>query len=348
MKITNVHAFYPKYRYPLAAWRVHLWQIVVRIETDVGEIGYGCGGGGTAAVEVINHHFRELLLDRCLKSTYDIASIWDDLYRASMPYGRRGIAVMALSGVDLALWDLLARAEGLPVYKLIGKVTKERVRSYATGADPDWYAEMGFTAHKFNHRWSGDTGDYDQAEASAAKARSLFGADAPLMVDGYMSWDADVTLQMARRLAEYNIYWFEDVLTPDHLEEQALLGEKIKPVLIAGGEHEFTHYGFREIARTGALDLWQPDITWCGGITAGLRIVDLARASGVPVVPHRGGEVWGLHLIVATDCADLAEVLPGKRGAPKDILWLDEPEPVNGYIVPSETPGFGVRLNETL
>ena len=348
MRITDIQAIYPIYRHPLAAWRVHFWQIVVRVETDVGQVGLGYGGGGLAAVEIVNRHFRDLLLGREVNSVSDIAAIWDDLYAASLPYGRRGVAVMALSGLDLALWDLLGRAEGVPVYQLVGQRHKERVRAYATGRDPEWYAELGFTAHKTPHRWTGDPADYDQAETWAAQARQLFGPDALLMMDCYMSWDAAVTLEMAHRLTDYNIYWFEDVLTPDHLEEQAALREPVKPVLIAGGEHEFSHYGFQEVARTGALDLWQPDITWCGGITAGLRIVALAEHVGVPVVPHRGGEVWGLHLIAASACADLAEVLPGKRGSAKDQLWFDEPQAVGGYITPSDAPGFGISLNEEL
>lgn len=85
--------------------------------------------------------------------------------------------------------------------------------------------------------------------------------------------------------------------------------EVVRPTLIAGGEHEFTHYGFAEIVRAKALDLWQPDITWCGGLTAGLRIVDLANTEGIPVSPHRGGEVWGLHMIVASNCEDLANTI---------------------------------------
>jgi L-rhamnonate dehydratase len=348
MKVTEVKAVYPKYQHSLAAWRVHFWQIVVRVETDAGLVGLGYGGGGVAAVEVVNRHFRELLLDRDVDSPADIAAIWDDLYAASLPYGRRGLAVMALSGVDLALWDLLAKAEGLPVYKLIGRRQKEQVRAYATGVDPEWYRDLGFTAHKFPHRWTGDLAEYEQAANSAARARRLFGPEALLMVDSYMSWDAAVTQEMARRLAEYDIYWFEDVLTPDHLTEQARLRELVKPVLIAGGEHEFTPYGFAEVARHQALDIWQPDVTWCGGITATLRIIDLAEGVGARVVPHRGGEVWGLHIIVATACDDLAEVLPGQHHVHKDQLWFDEPIPVNGYLSPTEAPGFGVTLNEAL
>ena len=122
----------------------------------------------------------------------------------------------------------------------------------------------------------------------------------------------------------------------------------IKPVLVAGGEHEFSHHGFAEIARVGALDLWQPDITWCGGITAGLRILDIARPDSIPVCPHRGAEVWGLHLIAATDCMDLAEFHTDHIREERDILWLNEQSPVNGYISPTDAPGFGVKLNEAM
>jgi len=347
MRITDVRAIYPQYRQPLGGWRPRLWQIVVRIETDVGVTGWGYGGGGEAALPIVHGHFRALLLDRRLDSSAAIAAIWDDLYAASIPYGRRGVAIMALSGIDLALWDLLGRAEGAPVYQLLGGLQKERVPAYATGPDSEWYAELGFTAHKLPHRWR-EEADYDSAVSAAARARTLFGPDARIMFDCYMSWNATVTQEMARRLAEFNIYWFEDVTTPDQLAEQASLRAAIQPILLAGGEHEFTHHGFAEIARTAALAIWQPDITWCGGISAGLRILDLARQSNTPVIPHRGGEVWGLHFIVATDCANLAERNPGRRDQQPDPLWLDEPAPTAGHLTPTDAPGFGVRVNEAL
>ena len=348
MKITDVKAVYPNYQHVVPSWRTHFWQIVVRVETDTGVTGLGYGGGGVASVEVVNRHFRELLLGRQVNGIDDIRDAWDTLYAESLPYGRKGIGVMALSGVDLALWDLLGRAERVPVYALLGGKKKQRVRSYATGDDPEWYRELGFTAHKFPHRWTGDDADYDSAIASAARARELFGPRALLMIDTYMTWDAQATLEMANRLAEFNIYWFEDVLTPDLLEAQAELRPAVKPVLLSGGEHEFTQHGFAEIARAGALDLWQPDITWCGGITAGIRILDIAREAGAVVAPHRGGEVWGLHLIMASEGLDLAERNPGRRGAPRDELWFGEPQPENGYLEPSDAPGFGVTLNEAL
>ena len=348
MRITELNAVYPRYRHVPPSWRTHLWQIVVRAEADNGTVGYGFGGGGRSSVEIVNGHMRDLLVGRDLDDKNDIFKAWDALYHGSIPYGRKGVGIMALSGIDLALWDLLAKAEGVPVHSLIGPKTKGPIRSYATGVDAEWYAEMGFTANKFPHRATGSPRDFDSAEQSAERAREIMGPDAQLMIDTYMSWDAQTTVEMGKRLAPYDIYWFEDVLTPDDLQGQAALRPLVKPTLIAGGEHEFTHVGFGEVAKAGAMDLWQPDITWCGGITAGLRILDIAREHDIPVAPHRGGEVWGLHLIAASDCMDLAEVLPGTRGAQRDQPWLGEPFPVGGNIEPPDGPGFGVTLNEAL
>src|SRR5687768_2905073 len=115
MKISDIKAVYPNYKRVVPSWRTHFWQIVVRVETDIGVRGLGYGGGGVAGVEIVNRHFRELLLGREVSSIQDIAAIWDDLYAASLPYGRKGLAIMALSGVDLALYDLLGQAEDQPV-----------------------------------------------------------------------------------------------------------------------------------------------------------------------------------------------------------------------------------------
>jgi len=348
MKITNVQAVYPKYKHVVPSWRTQFWQIVVRVETDADVTGLGYGGGGMAGVEIINGHFRELLIGQDVNGVDDVTAIWDQLYDASMPYGRKGLAIMALSGIDLALYDLLGKAESKPVYEVLGGARRERHRAYATGQDSQLYADLGYTGHKFGHRWTGKESDYDSADAHATKARELFGPDAMIAVDVYMSWDANVTMEMHKRLARHNLYWYEDVLTPDNLEGQAALRGQVNDTLIAGGEHEFTHVGFGDIAKAGALDLWQPDITWCGGITAGLRIVKMANELGIPVSPHRGGEVWGLHLLTATDCADLAEFHSDHIREERDILWLNEPAPVNGYISPSDAPGFGVKLNEAM
>ena len=349
MKITDLEGVYPKWRHLTPGkWQSHFWQIVVRVETDTGDVGLGYGGGGEPAVRIVNSHLKELLVGEAIDGVEDVGRIWDMLYSASLPYGRKGIPVMALSGVDLALWDLLGKRSDAPVYELLGGLRKAKVRAYATGLESERYRDLGFAAHKFPSRWYGNESGYDATVERAATARELFGPDALLMIDTYMSWDEEATLGMAARLAEYDIYWFEDILNPDLLDEQAGLRPAVKPVLLAGGEHEFTHHGFADVARTGALDLWQPDLTWCGGITAGLRILELARRHDVPVVPHRGGETWGLHFIAATECQDLAETHPERWTPPNDVLWLDEPEAIDGVVAPLDRPGFGVVLDEAM
>jgi L-alanine-DL-glutamate epimerase-like enolase superfamily enzyme len=347
MNITSISAVYPNYRHTPPSWRTHLWQIVVRVETDTGQVGWGYGGGGKAAVEIVNGHFAEILVGRSVNSISDIAETWDFLYAESIPYGRGGVAIMALSGVDLALYDALGKAESMPVAALLGEVNKDRMRCYATGPDTNWYAELGFTAQKMSHRWTGDA-SLDQAVRVAESARTALGHGAEVMFDVYMSWDSEITLRMSNALAHVGIHWFEDVLTPDDLQELGTLRARICPINMAGGEHEFTTLGFAEIARTGAYDIWQPDITWCGGITAGLRIVDMAGDAQAKTVPHRGGEPWGLHLIAGTECEDFAELVMGTRNAEIDDLWLGAPEPENGYIELGDVPGFGVTPNEDL
>ena len=346
MKIESVKAVYPNYKNVASSWRTHLWQIVVEVRTDAGIVGYGYGGGGLASLPVVNGHFSELLVGEELNSPDDIERIWDRLYYESIPYGRKGIAMMALSGVDLALWDALGKAERKPVAGLIGGIKKEQMEVYATGPDSEWYAELGVSGQKLTHRWNGTT---DDAVATAESARDIMGKDAKIMFDVYMSWDADVTLRMADALSDFDCYWFEDVLTPDDTRELGELRPKISPINLAGGEHEFGVAGFEQIAEHGSFDIWQPDITWCGGITAGLRICELATKHDIPVVPHRGGEVWGLHLIAASDaCANLAEMVMGNRTAPSDDLWIGNPQIEDGKLSISDDLGFGVELNEEL
>ena len=271
-------------------------------------------------------------LGESLDDRDDIFSAWDALYYESIPYGRKGIGVMALSGIDLALWDLLAKSEGVPVprgHRAADKgddsapmrqaVTRSGTARWASPPTSSRIAGLGTLPSSMPR------------SSRLSRAREIMGPDARLMIDTYMTWDSETTVRKwVRLLAPYDIFWFEDVLTPDDLDGQAALRPLVKPTLIAGGEHEFTHIGFDAVARAGAMDLWQPDITWCGGITAGLRILDIAREHEIPVAPHRGGEVWGIHLIASSDCIDLAEVLPGMRGAPKDDLWIGEPFPERG------------------
>lgn len=351
MKIRHIEAIYPRWTRQPQAWQKHFWQIVVRVDSDLGISGLGYGGGGPPAVEVINRHLRHVIDGFPVDSIDDIGRAWDRMYRQSLPYGRRGIAMMALSGVDLALWDLLGKACRQPVYELLGGRRKNDIRAYATTYGRDRFAhcrDLGYTAVKFGAPRPEQTTDVDEAAETAAHLRALLGPAAMVMADYYMAWDVETAQRMAAALGPHGVDWIEDVATPDHLDELALLRGRIKPVRLAGGEHEFSHHDFRHIARAGALDLWQPDLTWCGGITEARRILALADEHDIPVVLHRGGEIWGLHFIAATGCPDLAETMPHRWDTPFDQLWLDEPVVHDGVIAPLDRPGFGVRLNESM
>ena len=210
MKITSLEAVYPRYRHVPSSWRTHLWQTVVRVNTDVGVTGFGYGGGGVAAVEIVNRHMAELAIGARVDSVADIAALWDDLYTASIPYGRRGVAVMALSGIDLALWDALGRAQDLPVRDLISGPRRDSVPVYATGGDSEWYTELGITGQKIPHRWTGEESDYDRAEEQVTEVRRILGPDADVMIDTYMTWTSGVTLKMAERLRHLKVRWFEE------------------------------------------------------------------------------------------------------------------------------------------
>ena len=255
--------------------------------------------------------------------------------------------MMALSGVDLALWDLLGRVRDQPVCELLGGRGTPGVRAYASGLAFETYRDMGFDAVKVFHHWW-EPADYERTEAVIANARETMGPEALVMLDCYMSWDAEIAVAMRERLAPYGVYWFEDILTPDHKHELAELRPKLAPVLSAGGEHEFTLDGYRALAAAGSLDLWQPDVTWCGGLTGALAILELADEKGIPVCLHRGGEPWGLHLIAGSNCLALAELVGPDRQDGTVQPWQGFPELVDGRLHIADRPGFGMEPDPAL
>jgi L-rhamnonate dehydratase len=346
MKIKEIKAYYPKWEnLAKGQWQSHFWQIVVKIKTDNGLIGYGYGGGGEPSVLIINKHFKELLIGKNIDTINDIQDIWNELYFKSLPYGRHGLAIMAISGVDLCLWDLLGKQNKKPVYELIGPVKKRIINAYATGNEIKSYLLEGFKDFKIPHKWENND-SYESLIKLCEEIRSDIGPDGKLMIDSYMSWNSDVCLKMDALLKKFNISWFEDINTPDDLEELSKLRNRID-TKIAGGEHDMTLKNFIDISKLNSLDIWQPDITWCGGLTAGIKIIKLAEQMKTEVVLNRGGEVWGLHLIKSSCCENLAEIVKINEKE-NNKLWNNIPKVTDGLINPNDNPGFGVELNEHL
>lgn len=345
--VANPMSIYPEYRARRSSWLgLMLQPVFVQVDTDAGITGLGQTSGGAAAAAIIEKQFKGLLVGR---DPFDIEMLWDQMFRSSLPFGRKGLAVMAISAVDLALWDILGKARGEPVYRLLGGRTKERIPAYATGNDCDWYRRLGFRANKLAMPCGPADGlaGMKENEQLVRSAREVWGYDADLMIDCYMAWDVEYTVHMAEVLRPYRLRWIEEALPPDDVDGYAQLKKAIPWTAIATGEHEYTRYGFRELLQRGAADILQPDVHWVGGITEARKICALAAAHNLPVIPHSGGSVWGLHLIMATVNCPMAEcVVATREGEEVEPLLLGAPEPQQGYIVPSDRPGFGVELNQ--
>jgi len=339
MKITNVRATQPDAPGTPSDWRGWMGQIAVAVDTDDGLTGHGIGGGGTAGIHVIETALRPLLLGA---DATDVEGLWETMYRATLPYGRKGLAIMAISGVDLALWDLRSKAADKPVAALLSHAPRADVPAYRTGGaeDVDESVADGFGAVKV-----GGLGRFDPAGNANAivallrGARAQVGPDVALMADAGMNWtDREAVLALCERLVELDLRWMEEPLPADDLDGYAWLTER-SPVPIAGGEHEFGARGFAELMARGCHAVYQPDVCWCGGLTQLVEIYRLARAHGVSVCPHRGSETWGLHAIAALDPQPLAE-----SGRPW-MEWVGGREIVRGRARWTGGPGFGVTLD---
>lgn len=341
MRITRVDAVHPPAPDAPDDWRSWLGQILVRVETDDGAVGYGVGGGGPAGVHVVKTVLHSLLEGRDAGAVEDN---WDTMHRGTLAFGRKGIAMMAISGVDLALWDLRGRAAGEPVVRLLGGSPGRPIPTYRTlfpGESPDEPHLKDFAALKL-HAGKQTDPDLPDIVRRVREAREIVGPDRSLMLDAFMNWDVDTTLAVADRVVDCRLDWLEEPLPPDDLDGYERLGRE-SPVPIAGGEHEYTARAFEDLMKRGAHQVYQPDVCWCGGLTQLIRIYDLAARFGYRVCPHRGSEVWALHAIAAVDPQPLAE-----SGRPW-MNWVEGPPVIrNGVVSLTDTPGFGVTFDDAL
>jgi L-alanine-DL-glutamate epimerase-like enolase superfamily enzyme len=335
--------------------------VVVEIVTGDGASGVGTVGGFCgAAVPIIRGHYRDLLIG---EDPRDVERLWEKLYRAGLRYGARGAAIQALSGVDIALWDLLGKTYGQPVYRLLGGKSKPRVPVYSShlrdrlGADEltgQAKADVasGFRAVKLFLTRGPDEGPAALAAcvASTRIVRDAIGPGVDLMVDAHLRWDVPFTLAYARASAELGIRWIEEPIPHDDREGYARL-TRLLDVPIAAGEHETTRFPFVEMIRERCLGILQPDVNRVGGITEARRIVALAAAHSLPVCFHQGW-LHSYHQIAAFANCPIGEYFPpapaGTRPAGNALNWLairGEPIARDGGIDLLETPGFGWEID---
>ena len=315
-------------------------QIAVSVETEDGLTGYGVGGGGAAGIHVIETDLRRLLVG---SDATPVEDLWDEMYRATRPYGRKGIAMMAVSGVDLALWDLRGKREGMPIAAVLAGKSRgesEPVPCYMTGFSAEDVIRSGadgFHALKF-HAGLNRSQEISEVVAPIRHVRDTLGPDVRLMADAAMKLDADTALRLVDALQGCNLEWLEEPLPPEDLEGYRKLRDQ-SPIPIAGGEHEYTAAAFDVLMRERLHAIVQPDATWCGGLTELVKIYAMGEKYGVRVCPHRGSEIWALHVIASLDPDPLAE-----SGRPW-IDWVDgQPAIVSGTVAIGSAPGFGVVL----
>lgn len=318
--------------------------ILVQIKTDQGLTGYGMGGGGTAGVHIIENHLRDLLLGA---NALNVEMLWDQMFSSTSLYGRKGLPIMAISGIDLALWDILGKHAGMPVWRLLGGPTKTQVESYYTGSNFEQAAKLGFRAFKMGLFESGAGMDKEATNRlldALRKARKIIGPEARLMIDCLCRWNVEYTLEFARRAEEFNLYWIEEPLLPDDYTGYQRLCEEVRGVRIASGEHEYTRYGFQELLRHKASHILQPDQTWCGGLTDIRKVATIAQAYGVPVMPHRGGSIFSIHLAIAHSNCPMAESF-GTAETGNELMEMLTPQFKDGFYLPPDRPGIGAEFS---
>jgi L-rhamnonate dehydratase len=351
--IATPMAVYPEYRASRQSFGLNvLGTLVVEIEADDGTVGFAVTTAGEIGAFIVEKHLARFL--EGAKVT-DIERIWDQMYKSTIFYGRRGIVLNVISGIDLALYDLLGRLRQEPVFALLGGKVREELTMYATGARPDRAKELGFIGGKMplhHGPAEGPDGMRENLEM-LADMRNKVGDDFWLMLDCWMSLDVDYATRLAIGAAEFDLKWLEEALMPDDYWGYAQLKANVpKGMLISTGEHEATRWGFRQLLEMGCADILQPDVGWCGGITELIKISALADAHGAMVIPH-GSSVYSYHFVITRTNSPFAEFLMMHETAEEIVpmfspMLIGEPVPVNGKLQLADTPGFGVELNPAL
>ena len=346
-EVANPMSRYPRYKKLRASWLGSMPSVGCIVTADDGSWGFGTTGQGDATIALINDHLGPLLVDENPLAT---EKLYDMLMRMASPYSPSGLASYAISAIDLALWDLKGRVLKLPVYELAGGAARDSQYCYATGNDTDWHMELGFTATKLACPYGTADGlsALDLDEEFVAKTREMIGPKVELMLDCWMAFDVEFAVRLAERLRPYRLKWMEDCLIPENFSAHRALRERLPWQTLTTGEHWYTPYTFFEAARDRVVDIFQPDIHWVGGFTAGQRIAAIADAAGLQVILHAGMNTpYGQHFTYSSTNTIWGEYfVGGGPGVPLERTtgFPGMAVPKNGYTVVSDEPGFGHGL----
>ncbi len=320
---------------------------VVKILTDEGITGLGIGAASGIAGAVIDH-LRPLLIGQ---NPLDHERLWHLMWVPKL-IGRRGITTRAISTIDIALWDLKAKVAGLPLYRLLGGYA-DRVPAYIAGGyyeegkglkelarEMEENVEMGARAVKMKVGALSIAEDVERVRT----VRQAVGPTVKVMVDANCAYRAYQAIQLARRIEEYDIYWFEEPVAPDDYEGHARLAAQTS-IPIATGENEYTRYGFRDLIARGGVAILNADAQVLGGVTEFMKVAALAQAHDLDIAPH-GDQNVHVHLVAAISNGLIVEyyrdtVDPLWRQIYRETLLLN----ADGTLSPPERPGLGLELN---
>lgn len=321
MRISTPMSVFPEHAEKRSTWRGPgsdlLWVLVRTDDPEVWGIGQSRGGAVTEAI--VGQHFRELLVGR---DPLAIAERTEQLRRAAQPYADGGLAAMGVGAVELALWDLAARAAGLPLARLLGG-SGERAPYYLTVPHPDLLETLapdlvaGARAVKVPARFgpADGPGGVGAMIADLEALRSRLPAAVPISIDCFMSWDVPFTTAVARAADPLGLDWIEEPLAPLDFDGQRRLCDTIAP-RVASGEHVFTLRDGRRLIEGGCVDVAQFDVTWCGGLEVARTLGRLAVDAGMLFAPHAAAlQPWALHLVDSFGPGIWLEVLVGVNGS---------------------------------
>jgi L-rhamnonate dehydratase len=342
----------------MGTFTFHGW-LICEVMTDSGLVGVGNAAlSPLITKQVIDTYLAPLLIGH---DPWDVEFLWQHMYRKTMAFGRKGVGMVAISAVDIALWDLMAKSAKQPVYRLLGGRTKPRIPVYASrlystpldelAAESAKYAREGYKAMKLRFGW----GPTDGAEgmhknvALVRTVRETVGEGVDVMADAYMGWNLDYAKRMLPLLEPFNLRWLEEAVIPDDIHGYAELRRRTS-IPIAGGEHEFTIYGFRELLEARAVDYIQFDTNRVGGLTQARKIAAMAESYSIPVIPH-AGQMHNYHIVMASLNSPMAEFFPPVDvEVGNELFWYifkGEPVPNDGFIdLDENTPGLGLTVDE--
>lgn len=337
-------------------WGNEWTRAVCVVTAEDGTFGIGMTIHSGPVLSLINEHFAPMLVGQDCMAT---EKVWDLMRRASAQYHTAGIPSYAISAVDNALWDLKGKLLGRPVYELLGGPQKEKIFCYASntvltyGTENymDWFLELGFKAVKLFARHGPEAGinGIRKTEELVARTREQIGNEVELMLDAWMSFNVEYIVRLVQALRPYQLKWIEDYLLPEDMDSYFKVRERVPDQVLATGEHWYTIHPFALAASHGLADIFQPDINWAGGMTALVRICHIAEAHGQTVICHAGMNYpYGQHLSYAMPAIQWGERSEGVSppGVPLEEMVILPGTPVikDGYLVPSDAPGFGLEI----